>query len=179
MYVTEIIITMKKHVALMDTILLEELVNWTDSLWRKLFSQNVKYNLIEIKIKNSSLQLYLSQWDTYFASVKKLKMSDSGLRNIFSSFKISTITFGLFTPTQIKYKVFILQNDDVSLLCTNFTLPFFQKNQLFWSFFVPFVFLFLAILLCFSKEVKSVWFLRNIFSSFKTSTITFGLFTLT
>ena len=56
MYVTEIIITMKKHVALMDTILLEELVNWTDSLWRKLFSQNVKYNLIEIKIKNSSLQ---------------------------------------------------------------------------------------------------------------------------
>ena len=31
MYVTEIIITMKKHVALMDTILLEELVNWTDS----------------------------------------------------------------------------------------------------------------------------------------------------
>ena len=56
MYVTEIIITMKKHVALMDTILLEELVNWTDSLWRKLFSQNVKYNLMEIKIKNSSLQ---------------------------------------------------------------------------------------------------------------------------
>ena len=56
MYVTEIIITMRKHVALMDTILLEELVNWTDSLWRKLFSQNVKYNLIEIKIKNSSLQ---------------------------------------------------------------------------------------------------------------------------
>lgn len=56
MYVAETIITMKKHVALMDTILLEELVNWTDSLWRKLFSQNVKYNLIEIKIKNSSLQ---------------------------------------------------------------------------------------------------------------------------
>lgn len=56
MYVIEIIITMKKHVALMDTILLEELVNWTDSLWRKLFSQNVKYNLMEIKIKNSSLQ---------------------------------------------------------------------------------------------------------------------------
>ena len=56
MYVIEIIITMKKHVALMDTILLEELVNWTDSLWRKLFSQNVKYNLIERKIKNSSLQ---------------------------------------------------------------------------------------------------------------------------
>lgn len=56
MYVTEIIITMKKHVALMDTILLEELVNWTDSLWRELFSHNVKYNLIEIKIKNSSLQ---------------------------------------------------------------------------------------------------------------------------
>ena len=54
--VTEIIITMKKHVALMDTILLEELVNWTDSLWRELFSQNVKYNLMEIKIKNSSLQ---------------------------------------------------------------------------------------------------------------------------
>ena len=56
MYVIEIIITMKKHVALMDTILLEELVNWTDSLWRELFSQNVKYNLMEIKIKNSSLQ---------------------------------------------------------------------------------------------------------------------------
>ena len=56
MYVTEIIITMKKHVALMDTILLEEFVNWTDSLWRELFSHNVKYNLIEIKIKNSSLQ---------------------------------------------------------------------------------------------------------------------------
>ena len=101
------------------------------------------------------------------------------LRNISSSFKISTITFGLFTLTQIKYKVFILQNDDVSLLCTNFTHPFFQKNQLFWSFFVPFVFLFLAILLRFSKEVKSVWFLRNISSSFKISTITFGLFTLT